>query len=207
MAPFLEFVTRNTWYKILAIILFIFFFKFGDVIAGVMANPFYVKIGFSNIEIANASKIFGVFMTLLGVFCGGVLVKRIGILDSLLISGFFQIISNLLYVLLASVGPDFNFLMLTVAGENFSGGMGSAAFVAYLSVLCNRSYTGTQYALLSSIMGLTRTVLSSPSGFIVNMIGWSKFFIFSTFLGIPGILILVWMKKRFTLAIQKRSRS
>jgi PAT family beta-lactamase induction signal transducer AmpG len=207
MAPFLEFVTRNTWYKILAIILFIFFFKFGDVIAGVMANPFYVKIGFSNIEIANASKIFGVFMTLFGVFCGGVLVKRIGILDSLLISGFFQIISNLLYVLLASVGPDFNFLMLTVAGENFSGGMGSAAFVAYLSVLCNRSYTGTQYALLSSIMGLTRTVLSSPSGFIVNTIGWSKFFIFSTFLGIPGILILVWMKKRFTLAIQKQSKS
>jgi len=85
--------------------------------------------------------------------------------------------------------------------------MGSAAFVAYLSVLCNRSYTGTQYALLSSIMGLTRTVLSSPSGFIVNTIGWSKFFIFSTFLGIPGILILVWMKKRFTLAIQKQSKS
>ncbi|MEE2694992.1 MAG: MFS transporter [Pseudomonadota bacterium] len=203
--PFLEFITRNPGYKILAIIFFIFFFKFGDVVAGVMANPFYVKIGFSNIEIANASKIFGVFMTLIGVFSGGILVKKIGILDSLLISGFFQIISNLLYVLLASVGPDFNFLMLTVAGENFSGGMGSAAFVAYLSVLCNRSYTGTQYALLSSIMGLTRTVLSSPSGFVVNTIGWSKFFIFSTFLGIPGILILIWMKKRFTLVMQKAS--
>ena len=201
--PFLEFITRNSGYKVLAIIFFIFFFKFGDVIAGVMANPFYVKIGFSNIEIANASKIFGVFMTLFGVFTGGILVKRFGILDSLLISGFFQIISNLLYVLLASVGPDFNFLILTVAGENFSGGMGSAAFVAYLSVLCNRSYTGTQYALLSSIMGLTRTILSSPSGFIVNTIGWSKFFIFSTFLGIPGILILIWMKKRFTLTMQK----
>tara|TARA_B100000686_G_C16762042_1_gene959308 strand:- start:579 stop:1781 length:1203 start_codon:yes stop_codon:yes gene_type:complete len=201
--PFLEFITRNSLLKILVILLFIFFFKFGDVIAGVMANPFYVKIGFSNVEIANASKIFGVVMTILGVFAGGFLVKRFGILQSLIISGFLQIISNLLYVLLNSVGPEFSYLLLTVAGENFSGGLGSAAFVAYLSVLCNRNYTGTQYALLSSFMGLARAILSSPSGFIVESIGWADFFLLSTLLGLPGLLILFWMRKKFMLEMQK----
>ena len=201
--PFKEFLFRNSLSKVLLIFLFIFFFKFGDVIAGVMANPFYVKIGFSNIEIANASKVFGVIMTILGVFIGGYLVKICGILKSLLISGFFQVFSNLLYVLLNYMGPELSYLFLTVAGENFSGGLGSAAFVAYLSALCNRKYTGTQYALLSSIMGLARAVLSSPSGYLVEYLGWSKFFIISVFLGLPSIIILLWMFKIFPLKDQK----
>ena len=203
ITPFKEFIFRNTFLKILLIFLFIFFFKFGDVIAGVMANPFYVKIGFTNIEIANASKVFGVIMTIIGVFTGGYLVKEVGILKALIISGFFQIFSNLLYVLLNSVGPDINYLFLTVAGENFSGGLGSAAFVAYLSALCNKKYTGTQYALLSSIMGLARAILSSPSGYFVEAFGWSSFFIFSTVCGIPAILILLWMWKKFPINHQK----
>ena len=170
-----------------------------------MANPFYVKLGFSNIEIANASKVFGVVMTIFGVFAGGILVNKFGILNSLIFSGFLQILSNLLYVLLAKSGPMYDLLILTVAGENFSGGMGSAAFVAYLSVLCNKSYSGTQYALLSSIMGLTRTVLSSPAGFVVEWVGWAYFFFISTFLGIPGLIILFWMKNNFTIEMQKAS--
>ena len=204
--PFKEFLFRNSISKVSLIFLFIFFFKFGDVIAGVMANPFYVKIGFSNIEIANASKVFGVIMTILGVFIGGYFVKIFGILKSLLISGFFQVFSNLLYVLLNYMGPELSYLFLTVAGENFSGGLGSAAFVAYLSSLCNRKYTGTQYALLSSIMGLARAILSSPSGYLVEYIGWSKFFIISTFLGLPSIIILFWMFKMFPLKDQKSMR-
>ena len=204
--PFREFLFRNSISKVSLIFLFIFFFKFGDVIAGVMANPFYVKIGFSNIEIANASKVFGVIMTILGVFIGGYFVKIFGILKSLLISGFFQVFSNLLYVLLNYMGPELSYLFLTVAGENFSGGLGSAAFVAYLSSLCNRKYTGTQYALLSSIMGLARAVLSSPSGYLVEYIGWSKFFIISTFFGLPSIIILFWMFKMFPLKDQKSMR-
>ncbi len=202
LAPFKEFISRSSTKNLMVILFFIFFFKFGDVVAGIMANPFYVKIGFSNIDIANASKIFGVIMTLFGVFCGGYLVKKIGLINSLIISGFFQIISNLLYVLLNSVGPDFNFLIITVAGENFSGGLGSAAFVAYLSVLCKKEYSGTQYALLSSIMGLARTFLSSPSGFIVESVGWSYFFIISTIFGLPGLMILFWMRLRFPIQMQ-----
>ncbi len=200
--PFQEFINRNALGRIFMIILFIFFFKFGDVVAGIMANPFYVQIGFSNIEIANASKIFGVLMTLLGVLVGGYLVKRMGLINSLILSGIFQIMSNLLYVLLNYIGPDFNFLLITVAGENFAGGLGSAAFVAYLSILCKKEFSGTQYALLSSFMGLARTFLSSPSGFIVESVGWGNFFIFSTIFGIPGLLILFWMRKRFPINMQ-----
>ena len=119
-----------------------------------------------------------------------------------MLSGIFQIISNLLYVLLNYVGNDFNYLLITVAGENFSGGMGSAAFVAYLSVLCKKEYSGTQYALLSSFMGLARTFLSSPSGFIVESLGWGNFFIISTIFGLPGLLIIIWMKENFPLKDQ-----
>ena len=202
LAPFKEFISRNSIKNLTVILFFIFFFKFGDVVAGIMANPFYVKIGFSNIDIANASKIFGVFMTLLGVFSGGYLVKKIGLINSLIISGFFQIVSNLLYVLLNAVGPDFNFLLITIAGENYSGGLGSAAFVAYLSVLCKKEFSGTQYALLSSVMGIARTFLSSPSGFIVESLGWSYFFVLSTIFGLPGLIILFWMKRRFPIKMQ-----
>ena len=194
---------KNKIFKnILIIIFFIFFFKFGDVVAGIMANPFYVQIGFSNIDIANASKLFGVLMTLLGVFCGGYMVKKFGLINSLIISGIFQIISNLLYVMLNAIGPDFEFLLITVAGENFSGGLGSSAFVAYLSVLCKKEYSGTQYALLSSVMGVARTFLSAPSGFIVESLGWSYFFIISTLFGLPGLIILFWMKSKFPIKMQ-----
>ncbi len=200
--PLKEFLTRNKKKNTIAILLFILLFKLGDVIAGVMANPFYVKIGFSNIEIANVSKLFGVIATLIGVFIGGYLVKVIGILQVLIIGGFLQILSNLLFVLLANVGPDYIFLIVTVAGENISGGLGSAGFVAYLSILCNKQYTATQYALLSSIMGIARTIMSSPSGYLVNLMGWSNFFLISTIFGIPGVLILFWMLKNFKIQKQ-----
>ena len=201
-SPFKEFLMRGKALNIVLMLSFILFFKFGDVIAGVMANPFYVKIGFTNIEIANASKIFGVVATLIGVFLGGWLVKKVGILNSLVISGFLQIFSNILFFILSILGPQYYFLLVTIAGENISGGLGSAAFVAYLSVLCNRQYSASQYALLSSIMGVARTMLSSPAGFLVETFGWPTFFLLSTFFGIPGMLILFWMLKKLPLADQ-----
>ena len=197
--PILEFFDRNLFYKIFFILLLILLYKFGDVVAGVMANPFYVKLGFSNIEIANASKLFGVIATLIGVFIGGWLVKKYGILNSLIVGSILQILSNLLFVALSNIGPNYLFLIITVAGENISGGLGSSAFVAYLSVLCNKKYTATQYALLSSIMGIARTFLSSPSGFLVNYIGWTNFFLYSTIFGIPGLIILFWMSKKLPI--------
>ena len=200
--PLKEFFNRNSLLNTMLILLFILFFKLGDVIAGVMANPFYVKLGFSNIEIANVSKLYGVIATLFGVFIGGWLVKKIGIIKSLFLAGCLQIFSNLLFVILSKIGPDYVFLIVTVSGENISGGLGSAAFVAYLSILCNKQYTATQYALLSSIMGIARTFLSSPSGYLVNFLGWPNFFLVSVLFGIPGMLILIWMHRRFPISRQ-----
>lgn len=201
-APFIEFFQRNNIGVAVFILAFILLYKFGDAFAGVMANPFYIKIGFSKVEIANVSKIFGVFATLLGVFTGGLVVKRYGILKSLLYCGILQMLSNLMYAAQAAVGPDVGFLFLTIGIENLSGGMGSSAFVAYLSVLCNTAYTGTQYALLTSFMAFGRTWLSAMSGWVADRTDWVTFFVLSTFVALPGLLMLLGMMKRLPMEVQ-----
>jgi len=206
VAPFLEFFKRSSLPTALFILAFILLYKFGDAFAGVMANPFYIRIGFSKVEIANVSKIFGVFATLLGVFCGGLVVQRFGILKSLLYCGILQMLSNLMFAAQAVIGPDVGFLILTIGLENLSGGMGSAAFVAYLSVLCNTAYTGTQYALFTSFMAFGRTWLAAMSGWIADQTDWATFFVISTFAALPGLLMLLGMMKRLPLSIQTGRR-
>lgn len=200
--PFEEFFSRSGARTALAILAFILLYKFGDAFAGVMANPFYVKVGFTKSEIASVSKIFGVFATLGGVFIGGVLVKRYGVMTSLLVCGVLQMVSNLMFAAQAAIGPDVGFLMLTIGIENLSGGMGSAAFVAYLSLLCNVAYTGTQYALFSSFMAFGRTWMSASSGWIAEQTDWVTFFVISTFAAVPGLIMLLWMMRRMPIAMQ-----
>lgn len=200
--PFAEFFSRSGARAALAVLAFILLYKFGDAFAGVMANPFYVKIGFSKTEIASVSKIFGVFATLGGVFVGGVLVRRYGVMASLLICGVLQMVSNLMFAAQAAIGPDVGFLVLTIGIENLSGGMGSAAFVAYLSLLCNVAYTGTQYALFSSFMAFGRTWMSASSGWIAEQTDWVTFFVISTFAAVPGLIMLLWMMKRLPIGAQ-----
>ncbi len=201
--PFVEFFKRNNLSTSIIILSFILLYKFGDAFAGVMANPFYIKIGFTKAQIATVSKIFGITATLSGVFLGGILVKKIGILKSLFICGLLQMFSNLMFSLQAKIGPDVRFLFLTIGVENLSGGMGSAAFVAYLSILCNTAYTGTQYALFTSFMAFGRTWLSASSGWIAQQTDWVIFFIISTFLAIPGLIILLLMMRFIPMSIQK----
>ena len=201
--PFLEFFQRNNLGIAFLILAFILLYKFGDAFAGVMANPFYIKIGFTKIEIANVSKIFGVFSTLLGVFAGGLFVKRFGILKSLFYCGILQMLSNLMFAAQAAIGPQVGFLFLTIGIENLSGGMGSAAFVAYLSMLCNTTYTGTQYALFTSFMAFGRTWLSAISGWVADNTDWVTFFVSSTFVALPGLLLLVWMMKKLPMEVQR----
>ncbi len=188
------FFTRSGWAPVLA---FILLYKFGDAFAGVMANPFYVEMGFSKTEIASVSKVFGLIATLTGVVVGGALVARIGVLRALLWCGMLQMLSNLMFAVQAMAGHDILVLFATIGLENFSGGMGSAAFVAYLSVLCNLAYTATQYALLSSFMAFGRTVLSSSSGWLADHVDWVLFFLVSTVLALPGLLLLIWMMRRY----------
>ena len=201
-APFLEFFERNDPGVAIVILAFILLYKFGDAFAGVMANPFYIKLGFTKMEIANVSKIFGVFATLAGVFAGGLIVKQCGILNSLLYCGILQMVSNLMYSAQAAIGADVRFLFLTIGIENLSGGMGSAAFVAYLSLLCNTAHTGTQYALFTSFMAFGRTWLSAMSGWVADQTDWVIFFVISTVVALPGLLLLLWMIKRLPMAVQ-----
>jgi len=193
ISPFAEFMSRRGW---LVILLFILLYKFGDALAGVMSNPFYVELGFTKIQIASISKAFGLAATIIGSVIGGVIVDRIGILKSLFVCGILQMLSNLMFALLAVVGTDLRMLTLTIALENLSGGMGTAAFVAYLSSLCNIAYTATQYALLTSFMAFGRTLLSSSGGWLADHMDWVSFFVVTTAAALPGLLVLVWITRR-----------
>lgn len=191
--PFADFMRRPGWLGILA---FVLFYKFGDSLAGIMAIPFYLDIGFSKSEIASVSKIFGLVATLAGGFAGGLVVARLGIMRSLIICGVLQMGSNLLFAVQAAVGHSIPMLTVTIAVENIAGGMGTAAFVAYLSALCNIAFTATQYALLSSFMAFARTVLSAPGGALAENTDWITFFVLTTVAAIPGLLLWWWLQRR-----------
>ncbi|MDP6689499.1 MAG: AmpG family muropeptide MFS transporter [Alphaproteobacteria bacterium] len=194
--PFAEFLRRGGWQAAALILLFVVFYKFGDSLAGIMAGPFYVEIGFSKSEIASVSKIFGLGATLLGGFLGGLLVARRGIMQSLLWCGLLQMFSNLMFAVQAMVGHDVSMLAVTIAVENIAGGMGTAAFVAYLASLCNVAYTATQYALLSSLMALARTALSAPGGAMAEYTSWVSFFLITTVAALPGLMLLLWLVRQ-----------
>ena len=200
IGPFAEFIRRSGLGAALLVLAFILLYKFGDAFAGVMANPFYIQIGFTKAEIASVSKVFGLAATLVGVFLGGLVVGRFGVMPALLICGVLQMASNLMFALQAAVGADLTLLFATIGIENLSGGMGSAAFVAYLSMLCNVAYTATQYALFSSFMAFGRTLLSSSSGWVADNVDWVTFFVISTLVALPGLLMLLWILKRFPTA-------
>ncbi|MEE8393477.1 MAG: AmpG family muropeptide MFS transporter [Rhodospirillales bacterium] len=196
IAPFSEFMTRPGW---LAVLAFIMLYKLGEAYLGVMANPFYLEMGFSTVEIANVSKLFGLGATLVGALIGGVMVSRYGIMKSLMICGVLQIFGTLMFSVQAMAGHDVGVLMLTISAENVTAGMATSAFVAYMSALCNQAYTATQYALLSSIMAFSRDVLSATSGMFAEMSGWVGFFIFSAAIAVPGLVILAWLMRRYPL--------
>lgn len=192
IAPFTNFMQRKGW---LAILLFMVFYKFGDAFATSLSTPFLLDIGFSKNEIATISKSFGLIAVIVGTMIGGGMVNRLGIMKSLWVFGFLQMGTILLFVWQARVGHDPQVLAIVIAGENLAAGMGAAAFVAYLSKLCSVEYTATQYALFSSLAAAGRTWLSTPSGWAAENLGWETFFMLSTLLAIPGLLLLLYIQK------------
>lgn len=190
--PFLDFTRRRGW---IAILLFVLLYKYGDAVAGAMANPFYVDLGFSGTDIASVTKVLGVFATMAGVFGGGLLVARIGMLPALAVGGVLQAVTNLTFAWLATRGHDITALAIAVGTDSFASGVGSAAFVAYLSSLCNIAFTATQYALLTSLMAFGRTLLASSSGVLAEALGWPMFFVATTLLAVPA-LVLLWYLAR-----------
>lgn len=180
----------------LLILAFIGLYRLSDLIFGVMANPFYLDIGFSKTDIANVSKIFGFAMTLLGAFVAGVLVVRFQVMGPLLLAGVLIALTNLLFLLLAWQGPELHLFVLAISADNFSNGMATAAFVAYLSSLTQRGYTATQYALFSSLMTLPGKLLAGFAGVWVDALGYEVFFVLTTVLGIPGVVLGYYLWRR-----------
>lgn len=185
--PFVEYFRRE---HALLILLFILLYKIGDTMASHMTTPFYLELGFSTGEIGAVVKLFGFWATVGGSLLGGALILRHGIYSSLLGFGVLQAASTAGFVLLAQVGYDVRVLAGVVAFENLTAGMGTAAFIAFMASLTNKKFTATQYALLSSLMAVSRTLLAAPTGYLGAGLGWVWFFTFCTVLAIPGLLLL-----------------
>jgi PAT family beta-lactamase induction signal transducer AmpG len=192
VCPFTDFFQRNGSIALI-ILLFISVFRISDITMGVMANPFYLDMGYSLIEIANVTKFFGFFMTLAGAALGGVLVVRFGIMQPLLLGAIMVASTNLLFAVLAAMEPHLIMLAVVISADNLSGGLATSAFIAYLSSLTNTAYTATQYALFSSIMTLLPKFLGGFSGVIVDAAGYQFFFVYAALVGIPAILLVLYL--------------
>jgi PAT family beta-lactamase induction signal transducer AmpG len=203
--PFADFIKRYGWHAILILSL-IAIYRISDVVMGIMANPFYVDMGYTKDEVAAVSKVFGVVMTLVGAFIGGVLTLRFGVMRILFLGAILSAVSNLLFAWLATQGHDLHGLIWVISADNLSSGIASAAFIAFLSALTNIQYSATQYALFSSMMLLLPKWLAGFSGVFVNNFGYSNFFISTAIIGAP-VLILIWLTIHFKVVEFKRHDS
>jgi PAT family beta-lactamase induction signal transducer AmpG len=193
IGPFRDFMHRPLWPVIL---IAIFGYKLGEAMAGVMSTPLYISLGFSLPEIAAASKVFGFFSIVAGALLGGVVTTRWGIRRSLILCGILQSVGNLFFVLQAVGGHRIGYLALCVTAENLTGGMAGTALVTYLSSLCSPAFTATQYALLSSITLLGRNVVASSGGALSEKIGWAQFFLLTSVVGLPALILFLWVGPR-----------
>ncbi len=194
--PFADFIRRYRWQAALILAL-IAVYRISDVVMGIMANPFYVDMGYTKDEVASVSKIFGVIMTLVGAFVGGVLSARFGVARILMVGAVLSAATNLLFAWLASHGHDLYALIAVVSADNLAGGIASAAFIGYLSSLTNVNYSATQYALFSSMMLLLPKFIAGFSGDFINHFGYAAFFNATAALGVP-VLVLVALALRST---------
>ena len=186
--PFVDYFNRNgaIW-----ILVFILLYKIGDTMASGITMPFYLETGFTKTEIGTIVKFFGTAATLVGAFLGGLLLLKLGINRGLWIFGILQALSTAGFAILARIGYNIAMLSGVIAFENLSSGMGTAAFVAFMASITNKKFTATQYALLTGIMGLSRQLASSMTGFMAKNMGWQSFFVFCTLIAIPGMLLLL----------------
>jgi PAT family beta-lactamase induction signal transducer AmpG len=200
--PFADFLRRYGKQAILILAL-IAVYRISDVVMGIMANPFYVDMGYTKDEVAAVTKIYGVIMTLVGAFVGGVLAMRFGVMKVLMLGAVLSAASNLLFAWLGTRGHDVMALTFVISADNLSSGIASAAFIAYLSSLTNINYSATQYALFSSMMLLLPKFLAGYSGKYVDAFGYSHFFTATALLGLP-VLVLVWLAARMQPPAQPR---
>lgn len=190
--PVTDFFKRYGKVAILLLLL-VGLYRISDIVLGVIANVFYHDMGFSKNEIATTTKVFGIIMTLIGGFLGGIMTMRYGVMRILLLGAILSALTNLLFMLLAQNGHDIFLLSVVIAADNLSAGLASAAFIAYLSGLTNISFTAVQYAILSSLMTLLPKLLGGYSGSMVNELGYSSFFFMTALMGLPVILLIYYL--------------
>ncbi|GGF77192.1 MFS transporter [Azorhizobium oxalatiphilum] len=191
---FSDFLTRN---QAVAILAFVTLYKFSDALAGGLTASFIISIGFDKAVYAGIVKGVGLAATLVGGFAGGMLARGRSLVTCLWIGGVLQMLSNLAFSVQAMIGPDVAFLTFAMVVENFTSAIGTVIFVAYLSSLCGvRAHTATQYALLTALTAVGRTVLASGGGYIYDVTGWAWFFVITVIAGIPGLMLLAWLQAR-----------
>ncbi len=198
--PFIDFLQRD---GSIIILLAVIFYKLGDAMLGAVAQPFYIELGFTLKEIARTVKVFGLSALVFGSYIGGFVMYRLGHFKGLIIGGIAQSVTNLSFVWLHHMGHDTNALLIAIAIENLASGMGNAALVGYLSYLCNKQFSATQYALLSSASGLFSHTIVIYGGDLVKILGWDMYFVMTILLAIPGLVFLLYLNNRYGKEIRK----
>ncbi|PHS71426.1 MAG: MFS transporter [Methylophaga sp.] len=197
VAPVKDFFKRYGWSLAWLLLALIGLYRISDIVLGVIANVFYQDLGFTKPEIASVVKSFGLLMTIVGGFLGGLLAVRFGVMKILFLGALLSALTNLLFMMLASAGHDMTMLYIVISADNLSAGLASAAFIAFLSSLTNISFTAVQYAIFSSLMTLLPKILGGYSGTMVEAIGYQQFFLITALMGIPVLILVLWANKRF----------
>lgn len=198
LGPFVDFIGRYKWHAVL-ILSIVGLYRISDIVIGTMVYAFYVDMGFTKVEVANASKIFGSLFTILGGLLGGVLIVRYGIMRILFFGALMASVTNILFFILSGIGHNYPMLIAVISVDNISAGIATVAFIGYMSSLTNVAYSATQYALFTSLMLLIPNFIKGFSGVIVDTIGYNHFFIASALIGIP-VLILIGLAAKFVPA-------
>lgn len=194
LTPFKDFLSKK---NALVMLLIIFFYKLGEAMLGMMTNPFLIKIGFSLTEIGTVVKFYGVIATIAGLFFAGFMMMKLkSPLKVLLICGTVQMLSNLMFVWQSYMGNNIYALVTTITIENFTGGMGTAALVGYVSALCNKNYSATQYALLSAVASFANNIIAGTSGILAQNLGWNNYFILTVIASMPALVLVLWLSKQ-----------
>ena len=199
IAPVQDFFQRYGWSLALLLLALIGLYRISDIVLGVISNVFYQDMGFNKTEIASVGLVFGVIMTIIGSFLGGLLTFRFGVMKILFLGALLSALTNLLFMLLAQAGHDIVMLYIVIAADNLSGGLAVAAFIAFLSSLINVSFTAMQYAIFSSLMTLLPKILGGYSGTMVDTMGYSNFFLITALMGVPVLILIIWAGKHFEL--------
>lgn len=198
IGPFREFFQRCGWKLAISIFALLILFRLGDAMLGRMSLVFYVEVGFSRDEIAFYTKFFGGLMTAFFCLAGALINTRFGVLKGLFVGGIAMGLANCMFAIIAIVGPSVPLLLVTLVVDNFTAAFATVAFISFISYFTSRTYTGTQYALMSSVSNFGRTTLAASSGFLVDSLGgnWALFFVLTGAMVIPGLLMLWYIGKQ-----------